>query len=450
MNVLLNNYRITGKIRRQQPRGGKQMSKIIGWVFVLCFLTLLASAEAASNQPMVKIGMNYPRTGPYFAEGLDQFRAAEMAVDEINRGGGILGKKIEIVWRDSQSKVDVTKKNVTELIEKEGVGMVFGGSASSVAVAAGEIAQQKGVLFFGTLTYSTDTTGKDGHRHTFRECYDSWMGAKVLSRYMEKTFKGKKYFYITADYTWGWTTEDSMRILTGTTDKTLHPGAMTPFPTANHKDFKAALEKARDAGPEVLVLVLFGTDMSNAMNIANQMGLKQKMQIVVPNIVDTMAESAGPYVMEGVIGALPWSWRIPYKYDFAKGKTFVGKFAEKYHRYPTTSGASAYTILHEYKDAVERAKTFDAPAVIKALEGHAYTSLKDRQVWRDFDHQSVQTVFAVKCKPAGEVLKDKYKQDYFEIIDAISGEEAVITKKDWKAHRTAAGKSASLEKLPGE
>ncbi len=442
--------RTAGAISRQRTEGGRYMRKISRWLFVVCLFSLLGSANVPGEQPVVKIGMNYPRTGPYFAEGLDQFRAAEMAADEINTEGGILGRKIEILWRDSQSKVDVTKKNITELIDKEGVRMVFGGSASSVAVAAGEIAEQKGVLFFGTLTYSTDTTGKDGHRHTFRECYDSWMAAKVLSRYMNNTFKGKKYFYITADYTWGWTTEGSMRKLTHTTDRTLHPGAMTPFPTATHKDFRAALEKARDADPEVLVLVLFGTDMSNAMNMAYQMGLKKKMRIVVPNIVDTMAESAGPYVMEDVIGALPWSWKIPYQYNFTKGKYFVEKFAEKYHRYPTTSGASAYTILHEYKNAVERAKTFDTPSVIKALEGHAYASLKDQQVWRDFDHQSVQTVYAVKCKPAGEVLKDKYKQDYFEIIASLSGEEAVITKKEWKAHRTASGKSASLEKLPDD
>lgn len=209
--------------------------------------------------------MNYPRTGPYYTQGLNQFRAAQMAVEEINATGGILGRKAEIVWRDSQSKVDVTKKNVTELIEKEGVTMVFGGSASNVTVASGEIAQQKGVPFFGTLTYSTATTGTEGHRFTFRECYDSWMGAKALSKYLKAWFSGKKYFYITADYTWGWTTEDSLRRLTDTTDAAAHPGVKTPFPTDAAKDFKRALEQAADAGPQS---------------------------------------------MDGVLGALPWAWNM--------------------------------------------------------------------------------------------------------------------------------------------
>ncbi|MBL7180704.1 MAG: ABC transporter substrate-binding protein, partial [Desulfobacterales bacterium] len=80
----------------------------------------------------VKIGLNYPKTGPYSVQGLDQWRAANLAVEEINTTGGILGNKVEIVWRDSMSKEDVTIQNVTELIDQEGVKMVFGGSASSV------------------------------------------------------------------------------------------------------------------------------------------------------------------------------------------------------------------------------------------------------------------------------------------------------------------------------
>ncbi len=398
----------------------------------------------------VKIGLNYPRSGPYVTQGLDQFRAAELAKSEINAKGGILGRMVDFAVRDSQSKVDVTKQNVAELIDKEGVVMVFGGSASNVAIAAGEICQEKGVIFFGTLTYATDTTGKDGHRHTFRECCDSWMAANVLSQYLQKNFAGRKYFYITADYSWGVTTERSLRTFTGTEDKQSHPGVLTPFPGAMPSDFHKALQTAIAAAPDVLALVLFGTDMVVGIAMATAMKLKQRMQIIVPNLTLGMAGDAGPENMQGVIGSLPWSWQIPFLYDYPGGRRFVQDFEKKYNRYPCTSGASAYAILYEYKNAVERAGTFDTPAVIKALEGHAYTLLKDRQVWRAFDHQSVQTMYAVKCKPAEEVKKDKYHLDYFEIIDSLSGEKAAITQEEWTAQRLAAGKPASLEKLLGE
>ncbi len=103
------------------------------------------------------------------------------------------------------------------------------------------------------------------------------------------------------------------------------------------------------------------------------------------------------------------------------------------------------SILYQYKEAVERAKTFDTLPVIKALEDHKYIGLKDEQQWRGFDHQSIQTVFAVKCKKAEEVKKDKYQSDYFEVINKMKGEEAAITKEEWDEVRAAVSAAPALE-----
>jgi len=411
-------------------------------LFVFSLMTIMALSVFAAGT--VKIGLNYPKTGPYSVQGLDQWRAAELAVAEINSAGGILGKNIEIVWRDSESKPALATKNVTDLIDNEGVKMVFGGSSSGVAVASAKVCHDKWVPFFGTLTYSTATTGKEGLKTTFRECYDAWMAAKAIGTYLKDNFPNKTYFYITADYTWGWTTESSVRRFTSTEDESTHKGIKTPFPGAKADDFKKALSFAKMVKPDVLVLVLFGKDMSEAVRLATSMGMKNQMQIVVPNLTLGMAEGGGPKIMEGVIGALPWSWQVPYKYNYTHGKKFVEKFESKYNRYPSTSGASAYTILYEYKAAVERANSFKTDDIIKALEGHEYSLLKDKQTWRKFDHQSVQTVYLVKCKNETEVLKDKYNLDYFEILNKISGDEAVKTFPEWVSGRTAAGKPTEL------
>jgi branched-chain amino acid transport system substrate-binding protein len=410
---------------------------------VIGFCVMLTSTLTFGSET-VKIGLNYPETGPYSVQGLDQLRAANLAVEEINAAGGILGKQVELVVRDSKSNPDVSVKNVTDLIDNHKVKMVFGGSSSGVAVAVGDLCQQKGVPFFGTLTYSTETTGSRGHRYTFRECYDSWMAAKAIGEYLKTNFSGKKYMYITSDYTWGWTTEASVRKFTGTEDAQEHKGVLTPLGT---EDFAKQLALAKMLKPDVLVLVLFGQDMVNAIRQATNMGLKSTCQIVVPNLTLGMAEGGGPKVMEGVIGALPWTWQVPYKYNYPRGQQFVETFAAKYDRYPSTSGASAYTIMYEYKAAVERAGAFTAPKVIAALEGHSYQLLKDKQTWRDFDHQSVQTVYAVKCKPQAEVLKDKYKLDYFEIISSMPGEQAAITKAEWQEVRRQNNLAAELEPL---
>jgi len=180
------------------------------------------------------------------------------------------------------------------------------------------------------------------------------------------------------------------------------------------------------------------------------MGMKDRMQILVPNLTIGMAERGGPRAMEGVVGTLPWCWQIPYKYNYTKGIKFVEDFQKEYQRYPSTSAASAYAIMHEYKSAVERAGSFESKKVIKALEGHRYQLLKDQQVWRNFDHQSVQTVYVVRCKPREEVVKNKYNLDYFDIIDSLPGDLAAITRQEWHDVRRKAGKPTRLEKLPSD
>jgi len=416
-------------------------------VIFLLPCVLISAANLCAAQDLVKIGLSYPETGPYSKQGLDQRRAADIAVDEINAAGGILGKKIQLVYRDTKSNAKVAKSHAIELFDKENVPMIFGGSSSAVAIATGEVALQKNRLFFGTLTYSTETTGEYGHRHIFRECYDAYAAGKVLSEYLKKNFAGKKYFYITANYTWGWTTESVLRGFTNTKDMIAHPEVLTEL---GSKDFTEALKSARDSKAGVLVLSLFGRDMEIAVRQADQMGLKNSMQIIVPSLNDDMAQGAGPVAMEGVIGTLPWIWSVPYTYKYAKGIEFVKKFEDKHHRYPTTSGASAYVILHQYKEAVERAGTFETKAVIKSLEGHSYTGLKDQQQWRAWDHQSVQTVYAVKCKPAAEVNNSKYQQDYFNIINVMKGDEAAVDKKEWREIREMVGMKPELEEFcPG-
>lgn len=412
---------------------------------VLLSIAWIVPAVAATNT--VRIGFNYPQTGPYSDLGKYQLRSAEMAAEEINAQGGILGLKIELVKRDSASNVRRTKGNIKDLLENEKVRMIFGGVSSAVAIAACEMCQQHTIPFFGTLTYSTATTGEEGHRACFREPYNSWMAAKLIADYTRQHYKGKRFFYITANYIWGWTMEENLRLFTGTTDKKRHQSMRTPLGTNN---FIRELRSAQSINPDVLILALGGKDMVSALRQATVMGLKDHCQIVVPSLTLGMAHGAGPEAMDGVIGALPWTWRVPYTYGYQGGIEFVERFKKRYNAYPTTSAASAYTILFEYKTAVERAGSFGGSNVIRALEGHTYQWTKDQQTWRQFDHQSIQSVYLVKGNPADVVAKDTLGQDYFEILHSMPGSQAARTHEQWQDVRRKAGKPLQLEPLPGE
>ena len=392
----------------------------------------------------ITLGLNYPRTGPYKEEGLAQMRGALLAIDEINAQGGVLGRPLRLSSKDTASRPAKAEKNVDKLAA-EGAAMLFGGSSSAVAIAAGKRAKEHGLLYFGTLTYSNDTTGKDGHRYMFRECNNAWMSAKVLGQYLSKTLPNKRYFYVTSDYTWGHTTEASLRQATGTDNAGQHAGVRVPFPGARLADYQDALTQAASSNAEVLALVLFGEDLVRAMRIAKDLGLTERMQIIAPNLTQSMVEQAGPDLMQGVIGTEPWTWRVPALEKSARGEAFVQSFKTRYEMYPSSSAASAYSIVQQWADAAKRANSLDSEALIKALEGHRYSLLKDEQQWRAFDHQNLQTVYAVRVKPREDVLKDPLKQDYFEIVDRLDASTALPSLAEWQAERRAGGQPLTLQ-----
>jgi len=411
------------------------------FLLTACLLLLGSSVVYAET---LKIGLNYPQTGRYKDQGLQQRLGAFLAVDEINRAGGVMGQPLELVVRNSRGEPDQGAQNTAELIDREGAQMVFGGVSSAVAISSGKAARDRNRLYFGTLTYSNATTGSEGHSHMFREPYNAWMTAKALSQYLNRHHADQNYFYITADYTWGWSVEESVRKFSNTEDTEQHKGVKTPFPRALITDFRVALEQAAESDAEVLMLVLFGDDMVRALNAAYEMGLIKRMQVVVPNLTLGMARQVGPTIMEGVVGAAPWVWNLPYENNYQRGKDFVEAFSSRYEMRPSSSAASAYSIVYQYKAAVERAGTTNTRAVIRELEGHRYSFLKDEQYWRAFDHQNVQTVYVVKVKPREKIMADQFSSDYFDIIDSMPGDEAAQTREEWEARRREAGKPVSL------
>jgi ABC-type branched-subunit amino acid transport system substrate-binding protein len=224
---------------------------LIAFAFALySYVLCVVSIQAATEQEVI-IGLNIPLTGPYALQGKDQLQAYKLAQEEVNASGGILGKRIRYLYADSKSDPDVSVENVKKFID-EGADMITGGSSSAVAVAVSKLCQSRKKLFLATLTYSNDLTGKDAHRYTFRETYNAWMAAKALGKYLNQRFPKAKYFYITADYTWGWTTRDSMKKFTNSQDA---PDILTPL-GSRHEVYREAIQKAIESNRDILVLVL--------------------------------------------------------------------------------------------------------------------------------------------------------------------------------------------------
>ncbi len=378
-----------------------------------------APASHGATEDEVLIGLNVPLSGPYVLQGQDQINAFALAKQEINQKGGILGRKIRYLIADSQSDPKVSLKNVQEFID-QGAVMVTGGSSSGVAAAVSKLCQENKVLYLTTLTHANELTGKNAHRHTFRESYNAWINTKALGQYLRRHFPNKKYFYVTSDYNWGWSARDSLKKFTGTegaTDIRIPLGEPLGSPL-----YRDAIEKAMGEKADVLVLVLFGRDMIAGLRQAVDLGVKRNMQVVVPNLEMHMTMGAPDHPISDVLGAMPWYWEVPYKYNFEKGIRFVDAFRARYGKPPCLGGGTAHTNIMLYKWAVEQVKSFDPKRIIPALEGHSFVSLKDKQTIRAWDHQTIQSVYIVRGRAADEM---ESIWNVFEVIEAFQGDEVI-------------------------
>lgn len=236
--------------------------------------------------------------------------------------------------------------------------------------------------------------------------------------------------------------EAALRLATGSQDRAKHSFTRLKPINASHADYKKALAKAEKSQADILVLVLQGQNVMNAMRIVYTLGLNNKVQIIIPNLSRTLIQSLGAQTMTGVIGTQAWTWRVPAMENSSKGISFVKDYTQRYGEYPGSAAASAYSVVYQWADAAQRSRSLDSEAIIKALENHSYQLLKGPQQWRGFDHQNVQDIYAIRVKPRVEIMQDPLKQDYFEIIHRMQGQHAVQSLDDWQQER---GENLTLE-----
>ena len=107
----------------------------------------------------IKIGFPLPLTGPFGAIAADQKRGAELAVEELNARGGVMGRKVEVLFRDDELKPATGAQRTIELIEGQGVDFIVGGLAAHVQMAINEQTKKAGKLFI-SISQSDEISAK--------------------------------------------------------------------------------------------------------------------------------------------------------------------------------------------------------------------------------------------------------------------------------------------------
>jgi branched-chain amino acid transport system substrate-binding protein len=373
-------------------------------------INLLQAQEAT-----IKVGFPVPLTGPYGTEAQDQVRAAEVAIAEFNEGGGLNGRKAELLVRDDKLNPGEAATRTLELIEKEKVNFIVGSLSAAVQLAVNNVTKERQIIFNSISQSDTINEASDFSKYTFHEALNPHLTAGAVGRYAFPKF-GKKVAFLTADYAYGHEMvrgfqEAGKAFGVETLVDIRHPLGTT--------DFSALLPRIQALKPDILCISNFGRDQQIALKQATDFGMKKSMKIIVPIMLYTGRIAAGPQAFEGVIGGTSYYWGIEDK--IASAKAFNDRFRKMHGgKVPSDYGALGYGGVKTLLMGARAAGSLEADKVIAAIEALKYDYYKGPQYYRGCDHQSVQSVLIIESKanPA------KGDADVFSVLETEAPNDA--------------------------
>jgi branched-chain amino acid transport system substrate-binding protein len=368
----------------------------------------------ARADDMVKIGFNTPLTGTYAAVGKNEQLGAEYAIAEINAKGGINGRQVQLLVEDSTSgDVGTAVQKTRKLIERDKVDFMLGNVNSAIALAMGQVTNELKTLHIVTGGHTDAITGKNCLWNVFRVCNTTQMEANaVAGTLIEKA--GKKWYYLTPDYSFGHTLQAGLEKAAAKLGGTKVGEDLTPLGTT---DFSSYLIKAQAAAPDVLILLQQGDDGVNVIKQAVQFGLDKQLHVAGAQLELETLEGLPPEARIGT-WVFEWYWNQP---GVAHVAEFVAGFSKKTGRVPTARVWFGYAAAWTCALAAAQAKSLDAKAMAKALEGFELPPeialMPNPAAYRAGDHQLIPSLFVGSAQAKGDAGPD----DLFNVTKPVKG-----------------------------
>jgi branched-chain amino acid transport system substrate-binding protein len=382
----------------------------------------------------IKIGVLEPYTGTYAFPGENETIGIQMAIDAWNKKGGVMGRPIEIVKEDEQSKPDVAAQKARKLVNQDKCVALVGTVSSASSLSVQKASSDMGVLFFASGGHTDDVTGKNCTWNTFRTCHSTWMEAHATAYTLAKKF-GKKFYFITPDYAYGHALQtafdDVIKQIGGTTAGT----DLTPLGTT---DFSSYLTKVTPANPDVLVILVQGDDFTNCMKQADSFGLLKKFAVGGPQVELEPLYGLSPEQRTFYKGTL---WGIEWSYSsdicLGKGNKVAHQFVSDYRAHylnsqkkpPTARQCFGYVSVDRMLAGMAAAKSIDSIKVARAIEGEKFQSIfADGGYYRKEDHQLMWPMWVADIRPNGTPSDPNDLLNVIGKHDAASIEQSVAEK----------------------
>ena len=341
----------------------------------------------AAAQDTIKIGeLNSYKN---FAAFLEPYKKGwEMAVDEVNAAGGVLGKKIEIVSRDDNGNPADAVRVAEELLSREKVAFLVGTFPSNVGLAVADFAKQRKTLFIAGEPLTDKIVWDNGNAYTFRLRTSTYMQTAMLIPDAAK-LKKKRWAIVYPNYEYGTSATAAFKKLLKEKQPDVEFVA-EQAPPLGKIDAGAVAQALADAKPDAIFSSLFGADLAKFVREGQQRGLFKGVEVF--NLLAGEPEYLDPLKDEAPVGwyvtGYPW-----YDIKTPEHKKFLDAYQAKYKDYPRLGSVVGYSTVMSVVAAMKKAGSLDQEKLIAAMANLPVGTPFGNVTYRALDHQSTMGAY---------------------------------------------------------
>jgi len=359
--------------------------RLKGFLVMVLVLGVVAAGfglAPAQGQKVVKIGDLGSKVGVFEGYGKTATMAVQLAAEELNAKGGVLGHKVEVITEDDDTKPAPSVRKAEKLILQDDIKLLVGAVSSGATLAVMDVTKKHKTIHWNAVSCAEFMRTTKFHKYYFSNQPDSRMQANALAKYILDKM-GKKVYIFYTDYAMGQSDGRQFKTALEKLGGEVVGVAGAPLDT---KDFSPWFGDINKSGADVLFLAFAGTDTLRLMTQLHSFGMTKKYKIA--GIDCFLLQQDLPAIAEPMEGVVQLNHFSPYNPD-PNMQAFNAKFKKKFG-VDANIAAGAYDAIYFWKEAVEKAGTFDADKVAAAHEGLCRDNTHiGRQCIRKEDHQVV-------------------------------------------------------------
>ena len=374
-------------------------------VLALATLATFILTAPAFAQDTIKIGeLNSYKSQPAFLEPYK--RGMELALEEINGKGGVLGKKLELVVRDDGANPGEAVRVAEELVTREGVVMLTGTFLSNIGLAVTNFAGQKKLFFLASEPLTDKITWADGNKYTYRLRASTYMQTAMLMPAAIGA-NAKKWAIVYPNYEYGQSAAATFKEML----KKAQPGVefvTEQAPPIGKIEAGAVAQAIDDAKPDAIFNVLFGADLTKFVREGNTRGVFKDRTVV--SLLSGEPEYLDPLGEETPVG---WT-ATGFPWDKIKTPEYVGfltAYQKKFNDYPRLGSIVGYTTIKSVAAGLTKANSTDTEKLVEAFKGLTVAGPFGAFQYRASDHQATMGAYVGKLaleKGKGTMVDLKY------------------------------------------